>query len=317
MKRLLKALVSVALVVLAFSMLDWEGVGQAITRLEPAGMALAFVCCFSQFVFMGLRWYRLVRGHCSCRLLPLFKGYLYSSMLNTFTPANVGGDVYRYMQLRGKVSSGLTVLQSLIEERLLGLFSFLLTATACIAAFIFTSDLSSEAHWFFLMCLLGAVAGCVFLLLLPMLGKGVASLLARRFPGKTLDVIRREGVGTTVRLRKENLPLWLLSLAAVCVWIGTCWIVAEQVGVGLPLPMLGAVVVLVELLRLVPVSIQGIGVREGGFAYLAHLMGGDPESGFLCAAISYLLLNAVFCSNALLSLALPGDLESDQEDSSV
>ena len=49
--------------------------------------------------------------------------------------------------------------------------------------------------------------------------------------------------------------------------------------------------VLVELIRLIPISIQGIGVREGMFAYFCGKLGISPEAGFILGTVSYLALS--------------------------
>ena len=45
--------------------------------------------------------------------------------------------------------------------------------------------------------------------------------------------------------------------------------------------------ILTEFARLVPISIQGIGVREATFAELTGLAGGSPEAGFVVCALLY------------------------------
>ena len=69
------------------------------------------------------------------------------------------------------------------------------------------------------------------------------------------------------------------------------WILAVHViAIDLNVITLGVIVVLVELVRLVPVTIQGIGVREVAFAYFAGIVGESPESGFVLGTVSYLAL---------------------------
>lgn len=83
----------------------------------------------------------------------------------------------------------------------------------------------------------------------------------------------------------------LLSFAALAIWIAAVNVVATSLGLGLTLTMLGMVVILTELVRLVPISFQGIGVRELTFAFLAHLAGAEMETGFLVGTLAYLALS--------------------------
>ena len=46
-----------------------------------------------------------------------------------------------------------------------------------------------------------------------------------------------------------------------------------------------------ELVRLIPLTAQGIGVREGTFAMAFVLVGQSAESGFAVGVIAYLLVS--------------------------
>jgi hypothetical protein len=81
-----------------------------------------------------------------------------------------------------------------------------------------------------------------------------------------------------------------LSLLGVYVWVLTVQMVAHHLGLQVSWLLLGMIVVLVELIRLVPISVQGIGVREGAYAYLFAMIGESSENGFLVGTISYLAL---------------------------
>ena len=48
---------------------------------------------------------------------------------------------------------------------------------------------------------------------------------------------------------------------------------------------------LIEIVRFVPLSIQGIGIREGGFATLFAFIGFDPETGFTIGLLGYTALS--------------------------
>jgi hypothetical protein len=82
-----------------------------------------------------------------------------------------------------------------------------------------------------------------------------------------------------------------LSLAGGVLWTMVPLIMARSLGMQAPYAMLGMVVIFVELIRIVPITIQGIGVREGLFAYCFSLLHLPPEQGFLVGTVSYLALS--------------------------
>jgi hypothetical protein len=69
--------------------------------------------------------------------------------------------------------------------------------------------------------------------------------------------------------------------------------------------MLGLIGILSDLLRQIPISIQGIGVREGVFAWLYVLAGGTAEAGFILGLASYLALSISLVLVGALGAVIP------------
>ena len=73
--------------------------------------------------------------------------------------------------------------------------------------------------------------------------------------------------------------------------------------------MVGAIAVLTELIRFVPISFQGIGLREGSFALFVGLAGGEPEAGFVVAGLAYLGMSVSLVLAGLIGLMFGADRE--------
>jgi hypothetical protein len=82
--------------------------------------------------------------------------------------------------------------------------------------------------------------------------------------------------------------------------------VARRLGFEIPWSLLLVVVTSVELVRIVPLTIQGIGVREGAFASLLGLFGHAPENGFVLGAVAYLALSVSLVVTGGLGAVLLG-----------
>jgi len=303
-KAVFKILVSVVCIIVAISLLDWNRTIQAIKQLTIMYTFLACIVCFFQFIFMGWRWYLLVKDDCKCSFLPVFKDFLYSSMLNIFTPANIGGDVYRYIYIKKWCSESHRVIRCIMEERILGLFAFLVSYCIFYGISWYSGYIPAIQRSLYHLVGACALAASFVLLLLPRLAMKLAQYAENHFTNDLIQLLMKEGIGPRL-FSWQGMLLNFLSFMAISCWISTCWIVSNQMGGTLPFPMLSCIAILVELIRLVPISIQGLGMREGSFAYLFHLSGQSPELGFLVATISYMLLNIVFCFNAMLSISLP------------
>ena len=68
---------------------------------------------------------------------------------------------------------------------------------------------------------------------------------------------------------------------------------------------IGMIAVLVELVRLVPITIQGIGVREAAYAYCFQIMGHAPENGFVVGAVAYALASLAVILIGVIGYILP------------
>ena len=123
MRRVLSFFVSLVLLVIALFLLDWDSLKLSFLKVDLWIFGLSILLSFSQFLIMGVRWYQIISKIIPLPLFEHMRKYLYSVFLNTFTPANLGGDMYRYLLLKSKTSDRAPVLMSLLKERVLGLCS--------------------------------------------------------------------------------------------------------------------------------------------------------------------------------------------------
>ena len=96
-----------------------------------------------------------------------------------------------------------------------------------------------------------------------------------------------------------------LGMLAIVIWTTVIYLLAESAGSPVPFLVAGMIGVLVELVRQIPVSVQGIGVREASFAYLFGLIGHSPEEGFVVGAAAYLAIGLALCLAGALGAILP------------
>jgi len=73
------------------------------------------------------------------------------------------------------------------------------------------------------------------------------------------------------------------------IWLACFVVVASAVGVGIDRATVGMSAIVAEFSRLLPISVQGIGVREATFAFLAAKAGGSFEAAFAACATAYAL----------------------------
>jgi glycosyltransferase 2 family protein len=278
MSRLLKAMGSLALLALAAALLDLP----AILTILQGGSAGAFLGALLLFLvsalLLALRWYVLVAAYRPRAWRSHFGRYFRATFLNTFTPANLGGDLYRYHAYRHHAGTDTPLLALLLGERLLGLVAYAaVLSVSCMLLLAFEPALTGQTRSLMQWSLWVGLALPLALLLAPIL---------RRFPRLPFA----EQLAVICAPRRVVLPL-MLTLAGLLCWVGSIKVVA--VGLGLPasLPQLLAAATLVELGRFIPLTVQGIGLREGLFAYFLSSLGHSAELCYAVAMLAYLALS--------------------------
>lgn len=306
MKRWLKATCSVGFLVLAFIVLDWEGLKLALSRIDGWAFLRAALITLLIFVVLSVRWYRIIHSVVPLPLIEHLTFFFYATFLNSFTPANIAGDVYRWASLKHFAASSARILVALAKERVLGLLVYLFAYLACLPGLLHVVGQSAAANVGVFV-----VAGSVIFV------AAVGIVLAPRVILEPLmrskRVRSRYWLFSTVHHIKNAMSFdswrdfaWLMACSAVGVvlWILAVHTVAVGLGMKTPLSVLGAIVVLTELIRLIPITIQGIGVREGMFAYSFVLLGESAEMGFVVGAISYLALTCAMITCGLIGWVL-------------
>jgi uncharacterized protein (TIRG00374 family) len=291
MRRLINLSGSIILLIVAISFLDWDNLKSALLRVNPWVFTAATLIALSQFIAMGIRWYYIIFKIVPLPLSEHMRKYLYSAFLNSFTPANLGGDMYRLFQLRSKISSHVPIIIALLRERLLGLLSFFLVYLLFLLALWARNPLLMRKSNVFSYSGEVIVTLTAAILILPYLLSRISKLSLVSSRARLTAVAANLYEATSFNARADFVKLIGLSVLSLFIWILTVQVVALDLSIRVSLSVLAVVVILVELARLLPLNIQGIGLREGAFAYLFHVIGESPEAGFALGTVSYLALS--------------------------
>lgn len=300
MKTALRLTTSVMLLGIAAYFLDWQSFARILTILSPVAFCTAILIATFQFLPMAYRWFMLVRPARPERFLWHLRYYCTGTFYNTFTPANIGGDVYRFVMLQ-RDGRRYFVLLALFRERLVGLHSFLLSYLIFWLGYVVVGG--SRA------LILDLLAGAIFvaqigLWSLPFILERIRRhkwFMARRKTKAVMDTCWR---ASRYKSMGEFLSLYFFSIAALCIWYVTVLYLANVMEIKIAPLALGIVVVLAELIRLLPISVQGIGLREGAYAYIFTLLGASGEAGFALAAVAYLALMVAILLMGVIGAAL-------------
>lgn len=308
--RLLRITVSAALLGLAIWLLDVEALKDALFRLDPLILVLTTVVLVVEFPVLGLRWIVLVRGVSPLSALQQMRHYLIGVFLNNFTPGQLGADVYRFLKLKDGAEGKAVLAGILVRERLLGLVSYLLFFELCAAWTLAVAPPQGQGRLVLigLMGLFGAALAGIAVL--PLLLRVSRNFWTTKLPEKYHGAIRLAAAALEVPSVGGFVLLLGLSFAGGCVlWTVAVQLVAWDLGSPGTFAMLGMVAVAADLLRLFPLTVQGIGIREGSFAALFGVLGLDPEQGFVVGAVAYALASVALVLSGVLGRMIPDSID--------
>jgi uncharacterized membrane protein YbhN (UPF0104 family) len=276
-KKLLRLCVSGAILTWLALRLDWTQIGESFAHMHFGYWMAALLLYVATQIASALRWRMLAEPLGFNRPLGHYSSFYFIGMyFNLFLPSSVGGDVIRAMYLNGGSGRRLSAFLSVFLDRFSGLL--VLLCLACIGVGLCPVPIPNWVPWSVWGTGLAALVG---LLLLPTLAK-----LMSKF-----DRVHRLVSGVRLYLDKPGILLSTtgLSLAVQAANVALVWLVGKSINAGVPASYYWVVVPMVTLLTLLPVTLNGMGVREGGMIlFLAPL--GVPEATAVSMGVLWFLV---------------------------
>jgi len=249
-------------------------------------------------VLSAWRWQRVLiaLGH-EVPLTTLFGHYLAGQFVGNALPSTIGGDVLRVSRVSTTIGSSTTGFASVVLERLTGFVVLPLIMYIGFAAD--PSILDVEHSWVALM--IGVITMTVLLVLLYLAAHPrIAGRFAEhenwmRFIGAihdSVDRLRREP--------KHALPILGTAFVYQCSVVLSVAFIFRALDLPIPLAAVCAYVPAVSMLQVIPVSFNGLGVREGALVFfLAPWPGVDSAQAIAVGVLWF------FCTLAVSVLGAP------------
>jgi len=282
----LKLAVSVALLAWLFSRVDMAALWATARRASPFWMAIAFTIYALNVLLSVWRWWLLVEAQdLEIPFRQLSASMLVALFFNNFLPSNIGGDVIRIGDTAKAAGSKTLATTIVLADRTMGMMGLVLVA-ACGASIVASAQghvgLPIWPSWLWAGFLAGAAVG------VPVLWSpaGVGRLL------QPLTIVHPEWVGlridnvTTTLERFRNHPGALASCfgGAVLVQIASVafhFAIVHALGIHIGAFDLAVAVPLAGVLQMMPVSVNGFGVREAAFCFYFTRIGLPCEQAIL------------------------------------
>ena len=261
-------------------------------RLMEIYWLIGALVLFTASHFLGsIQWRLLLRSE-GIRIswAKTLSFYFVGLFFNNFLISNLGGDIFRMMDVRRYSNNGTTAVSTVFFDRFAGLF--VLSSMAIFAAPWVL--LRGETHSVLRLSLLALILGWVFLLFF-LFNKGFVRLfvwlLGWAIP-KTLTHKVREVYGQIHNFgRNKNLLIRILGLSFVVqsARIFTHYLLGHSLGVTISPIFFFLFIPIVAIMASLPISLGGLGLREQTGIVLFGLVGISALQAFSIEFAAYLV----------------------------
>jgi hypothetical protein len=290
-----KAVVSIGLLALLLSRVELARLWQTARGASVGWLAVALLLYTAMAAVSAWRWGVLLRAqHVAVPVGTLFRSFLVATFFNNFLPSNIGGDVVRVADTAGPARSKTLAATVILIDRGLGLLA-LVGIAAVAATWVTLGDarlagpLSAPLLW---LGFLGGAAGALLAILAPAAFTAVFSPL-RRLNADWVD--HRLGLVAAALRRFRDDPAALASgalgaVAVQLVLVAFYLAVARSLRVPIDAGPLAVIVPMSFLVQMIPVSVNGFGVREATFGFYFTRLGLTLESALLVSFLGAALI---------------------------
>ena len=254
--------------------------------IDPVWLMVSFSLHALGLLISAVRWQILIKAqNDSAPLGFLIKSYMVGTFFNNFLPSRIGGDIVRIWD--GSKSSRSLVKSSavILVERLTGIGILLLFA---LGASLFRLDMARRIPVIWISLLIGTLGlVTIFSFFSPLTGR-----LLKLIPEKGLFKSLKRKIfsfrETTLSFRSRKQALLKAS----------AWALLLQVNVILHFFLIGKAlhlhihfldyfifIPIVLLIQLIPITINGLGLREGSYIEIFRFYGISPEAAFSFALV--------------------------------
>jgi glycosyltransferase 2 family protein len=288
----LKALVSVGLLAVLFSRVDVSRLWSVARGASFAWLAIALVLYLAMVLSSAVRWGVLLRAqHVRLPFSFLTQSFLVATFFNNFLPSNIGGDVIRISDTAPAAGSKTLATTVVLIDRGLGLLGLALMAAtgASLMTRMALDPVGPGVLW------AGFAVGAVIATPALLMPDAVAKLLQplRVFHQEWVDQRIEKLTYALTRFKETPTALALCFFGAVLVQaILVLFYVAVANSMHIPIGFaeLAVIVPISFIVQMVPVSLNGFGVREATFGFYFTRLGLPLESALLVSFVGAALI---------------------------
>jgi uncharacterized protein (TIRG00374 family) len=286
---LLKVVISAGILWFLISRIDLNEVYDLMRTVSIQAFILAFLVNLIIHLCFILRWKVVLQElHPGTKILRMISFHFIGLFFNLFIPTSIGGDVIKgYYTSKDTGKTGASFL-SVFLDRYIGLLA--IVAIAAIAACAGRLSINGAPVYPWVLGIF-VIAILITLLLSTNFAQYLNKLLGKRlkFVQNIISLIN-ESSKATLKSRKVMIWTFLLTLGVVILTVVVNYILIGSIGKSIDIKDLFMFIPLIILIASIPISISGLGPREGAYMYLFASIGFTNSESLSLSLLNFLLL---------------------------
>jgi uncharacterized membrane protein YbhN (UPF0104 family) len=303
-----EVVVSAGLLTFLFSRVDTTALWDGARRASLVWLAIALGLYFVNVLASAWRWQLLLTAQgVQVPTRSLLSSYLVAGFFNNFLPSTIGGDVVRIRDTARPAQSKTLATMVVFVDRALGLMGLVLVAALGATAAMLVKGEAGAPIWPYWLWALFAI-GITAVLPAVIAPDGVGRML------RPLTALHPEWVGERIdkltsalaRFRARPAALAGCFTGAVIVQlllVGFHFAIVYALEMPIAFWDLAVIVPVSFIIQMLPVSVNGYGVREATFAFYFTRLGVPIHSALLVSLMATGLMMVFSLSGAALYLS--------------
>lgn len=276
-KFTVKAVISIAIMTWILSNVPLNKLGSLFKECSWFYLTISFLTVNMCMLVSALKWQPLLTMHkIRIPFLSILSFYYAALFANNFLPSSIGGDALRIYDIAHASGKPKEAAASVVMERLLASLALAFTAVGALAFFSGIEENSfiySLVAGIMTMCL--AITGWLFFYPFKesgKLGQWLCKIVHyKRHPGILVKVL-------------------VYSFIFQCLLVLSNYFAFLALGLSLPLIEHFLYIPVIMAVSMLPISINGLGVREGMYVLLYGFAGVEPAAAILCSLLFFVLV---------------------------
>lgn len=300
---LAKIILTTGLLYYVISLVDYEEISPLIAQLDVGLVISAIIVHIAAFAVMSYRWWLImVASGNKIQYRKVISAYYLGLFCNNFLPTAIGGDVVRIVKLRSLGLDTNQLVFSTLIDRIIGLLAVIIMG-------IIGLNFSTSIHESIgnrSVTIVNSVSGFLFFISLLALNARIRDTVLRVILSKVRHWSKINNFLTYSHQNIEKLKrskviakTILLSLVSQLLIVLTYYFIAKSLNIDLALNDFVLIVPIVAVFTSLPISVGGMGVREGIMVFLLGAIGVSTAN-----AVSISLLYFAM----LITITLPGGI---------